>query len=69
MTPGSKLGNPVLLSVLQCYLLVYLITLPYSVCVAAGSIKAPALAKRENDLADFGETVPISGRVSNYLAR
>jgi len=67
MSPGSKIGQPVLLSVLQRYLFISLVTLPYSLCVAAGSVNAPTLARREDDLADFGETVPILGRVSNGL--
>lgn len=67
MASGKTRGLLILLSTLQWYSGFYIVTLPYSLCVAAEPVKTPTIARREDDLADFGQTVPILGRVSNDL--
>ena len=65
MAQGNVRTSSYMLSVIQFALFIYLVVLQYVLCVAAVSVNTPTLARRGDDLADFGQTVPILGQVSS----
>lgn len=54
-----------ILSVLQLHLSIYAVNAPFGFLAAAESTNTSTLASSLNDLADFGQTIPILGQVSN----
>jgi hypothetical protein len=67
MDPGSVRTFSYLLLMIQYSLFIHPFALPYSLYVAAELVHTPTLARREDDLANFGQTVPILGQVSSDL--
>lgn len=68
MSPCTILGwlDPLPVALRSCFV-IYLIILPYSLRAAAESVSTLSLVRREDFVADFGDTIPILGQVSHTI--